>query len=103
RVIIQQWRRWLSQLDASHAGFLSKLDHFKLIKINMQLQGEDRSRICFPLYYIVVARTRSKTSGLIEKVPPIRRDPLFDMFTRRYIFTRPKDLPRARVVWESTA
>ncbi|MQM20666.1 hypothetical protein Taro_053690, partial [Colocasia esculenta] len=28
---------------------------------------------------------------------------LFDMFTRRYVFTRPEDLPRARVVWESTA
>ncbi|MQM20083.1 hypothetical protein Taro_053098 [Colocasia esculenta] len=31
------------------------------------------------------------------------RDLLFDMFTRRYAFTRPEDLPRARVVWESTA
>ncbi|MQL75319.1 hypothetical protein Taro_007689, partial [Colocasia esculenta] len=30
-------------------------------------------------------------------------DLLFDMFTRRYAFTRPEDLPRARVVWESTA
>ncbi|MQL96907.1 hypothetical protein Taro_029582, partial [Colocasia esculenta] len=28
---------------------------------------------------------------------------LFDMFTRRYEFTRPEDLPRVRVVWESTA
>ncbi|MQM17679.1 hypothetical protein Taro_050654 [Colocasia esculenta] len=25
------------------------------------------------------------------------------MFTRRYMFTRPEDLPRARVIWESTA
>ncbi|MQM22100.1 hypothetical protein Taro_055148 [Colocasia esculenta] len=25
------------------------------------------------------------------------------MFTRRYVFMRPEDLPRARVVWESTA
>ncbi|MQL67846.1 hypothetical protein Taro_000105 [Colocasia esculenta] len=31
------------------------------------------------------------------------RDLLFDMFTRRYAFTRPEDLPRARVVWESIA
>ncbi|MQL68337.1 hypothetical protein Taro_000632 [Colocasia esculenta] len=31
------------------------------------------------------------------------RDLLFDMFTRRYAFTRPKDLPRAQAVWESTA
>ncbi|MQM12834.1 hypothetical protein Taro_045755 [Colocasia esculenta] len=31
------------------------------------------------------------------------RDLLFDMFTRRFSFTRPEDLPRARTVWESTA
>ncbi|MQM04203.1 hypothetical protein Taro_036988 [Colocasia esculenta] len=31
------------------------------------------------------------------------RDLLFDMFTRRFAFTRPEDLPRARIVWESTA
>ncbi|MQL77660.1 hypothetical protein Taro_010074 [Colocasia esculenta] len=31
------------------------------------------------------------------------RDLLFDMFTRRYAFMRPEDLPRARAVWESTA
>ncbi|MQM16075.1 hypothetical protein Taro_049029 [Colocasia esculenta] len=31
------------------------------------------------------------------------RNLLFDMFTRRFTFTRPEDLPRARVVWESTA
>ncbi|MQL67944.1 hypothetical protein Taro_000224, partial [Colocasia esculenta] len=31
------------------------------------------------------------------------RDLLFDMFTRRYVFTRPEDLPRARAVWESIA
>ncbi|MQL81414.1 hypothetical protein Taro_013855, partial [Colocasia esculenta] len=31
------------------------------------------------------------------------RDVLFDMFTRRFAFTRPEDLPRARAVWESTA
>ncbi|MQL71728.1 hypothetical protein Taro_004061, partial [Colocasia esculenta] len=31
------------------------------------------------------------------------RDLLYDMFTRRYAFTRPEDLPRARTVWESTA
>ncbi|MQL69998.1 hypothetical protein Taro_002286 [Colocasia esculenta] len=31
------------------------------------------------------------------------RDLLFDMFTRRFAFTRPEDLPRARAVWESTA
>ncbi|MQM13904.1 hypothetical protein Taro_046835 [Colocasia esculenta] len=59
---------------------------------------EDRSRTCFPLYYIVAARTRSKTSGLMERVPPVRPESLFDMFTRRYMFTRPEDLPRARVV-----
>ncbi|MQL97368.1 hypothetical protein Taro_030060, partial [Colocasia esculenta] len=31
------------------------------------------------------------------------RDLLFDMFTRRFVFTRPEDLPRARAVWEITA
>ncbi|MQM09619.1 hypothetical protein Taro_042494 [Colocasia esculenta] len=31
------------------------------------------------------------------------RDLLFDMFTRRFAFTRPEDLPRARAIWESTA
>ncbi|MQM07106.1 hypothetical protein Taro_039943 [Colocasia esculenta] len=30
------------------------------------------------------------------------RDLLFDMFTRRFAFTRPEDLPRARAVWEIT-
>ncbi|MQL79433.1 hypothetical protein Taro_011874 [Colocasia esculenta] len=31
------------------------------------------------------------------------RDLLFDMFTRRFAFMRPEDLPRARAVWEFTA
>ncbi|MQL91389.1 hypothetical protein Taro_024002, partial [Colocasia esculenta] len=31
------------------------------------------------------------------------RNLLFDMFTRRYAFMRPKDLPRALAVWESIA
>ncbi|MQM14206.1 hypothetical protein Taro_047137 [Colocasia esculenta] len=30
-------------------------------------------------------------------------DLLFDIFTRRFAFTRPEGLPRARIVWESTA
>ncbi|MQM06527.1 hypothetical protein Taro_039349 [Colocasia esculenta] len=30
-------------------------------------------------------------------------DLLFDMFTWKFAFTRPKDLPRARAVWEFTA
>ncbi|MQL82958.1 hypothetical protein Taro_015447 [Colocasia esculenta] len=38
-----------------------------------------------------------------KEFPLSVRDLLFDMFTRRYMFTRPEDLPRARVVWESTA
>ncbi|MQL90551.1 hypothetical protein Taro_023144 [Colocasia esculenta] len=37
-----------------------------------------------------------------EILVPVR-DLLFDMFTRRYAFMRPEDLPRARAVWESTA
>ncbi|MQL74081.1 hypothetical protein Taro_006429, partial [Colocasia esculenta] len=31
------------------------------------------------------------------------RDLLFDMFTRRFAFTRPEDLPLAQAVWEITA
>ncbi|MQM15158.1 hypothetical protein Taro_048098 [Colocasia esculenta] len=38
-----------------------------------------------------------------KEFPPSVLELLFDMFTRRYVFRRPKDLPRARVVWESTA
>ncbi|MQM14155.1 hypothetical protein Taro_047082 [Colocasia esculenta] len=38
-----------------------------------------------------------------KEFPPSVRELLFDMFTRRYMFTKPEDLPRARVVWESTA
>ncbi|MQL78620.1 hypothetical protein Taro_011041, partial [Colocasia esculenta] len=34
--------------------------------------GEDRSRFCFSLYYLVGARTHSRASGLMEIVPPIR-------------------------------
>ncbi|MQM20468.1 hypothetical protein Taro_053488 [Colocasia esculenta] len=44
--------------------------------------------------------------GLVDawrEIPVPVRDLLFDMFTRRYAFTRPEDLPRARAVWESTA
>ncbi|MQL89981.1 hypothetical protein Taro_022569 [Colocasia esculenta] len=37
-----------------------------------------------------------------KEFPPSVRELLFDMFTR-YVFRRPEDLPRARVVWESTA
>ncbi|MQM00192.1 hypothetical protein Taro_032926 [Colocasia esculenta] len=43
--------------------------------------------------------------GLVDswkEFPPSVWELLFDMFTRRYVFTRPEDLPRARVVWEST-
>ncbi|MQL91169.1 hypothetical protein Taro_023775, partial [Colocasia esculenta] len=44
--------------------------------------------------------------GLVDawrEFPVPVRDLLFDMFTRRFAFTRPEDLPRARAVWESTA
>ncbi|MQM02870.1 hypothetical protein Taro_035641 [Colocasia esculenta] len=33
-----------------------------------------------------------------REIPVPVRDLLFDMFTRRYAFTRPEDLPRARTV-----
>ncbi|MQM07007.1 hypothetical protein Taro_039840 [Colocasia esculenta] len=38
-----------------------------------------------------------------KEFPPSVWELLFDMFTRRYVFMREEDLPRARVVWESTA
>ncbi|MQL84989.1 hypothetical protein Taro_017498, partial [Colocasia esculenta] len=38
-----------------------------------------------------------------REIPVLVRDLLFDMFTWRYAFTRPDDLPRAQAVWESTA
>ncbi|MQM10420.1 hypothetical protein Taro_043313 [Colocasia esculenta] len=38
-----------------------------------------------------------------REIPVPVRDLLFDMFMRRYAFTRPEYLPRARAVWESTA
>ncbi|MQL87049.1 hypothetical protein Taro_019583 [Colocasia esculenta] len=38
-----------------------------------------------------------------KEFPPSVRELLFDMFMRRFVFMRPEDLPRARVVWESTA
>ncbi|MQM21052.1 hypothetical protein Taro_054082, partial [Colocasia esculenta] len=44
--------------------------------------------------------------GLVDawrEFPVPVRDLLYDMFTRRYVFMRPEDLPRARAVWESTA
>ncbi|MQL74796.1 hypothetical protein Taro_007168 [Colocasia esculenta] len=65
RVIIQRRRRWLSQLNTSHAGFLGLVDSLKEFPLAVQ-------------------------------------DLLFDMFVRRYMFTREEDLPRARAVWEST-
>ncbi|MQL69027.1 hypothetical protein Taro_001317, partial [Colocasia esculenta] len=37
-----------------------------------------------------------------KKFPLFIQDLLFDMFKRRYMFTRPEDLPRVRAVWEST-
>ncbi|MQL93280.1 hypothetical protein Taro_025923 [Colocasia esculenta] len=43
--------------------------------------------------------------GLVDswkEFPLSVRELLFDMFTWRYVFTRPEDLRRARVVWEST-
>ncbi|MQL69735.1 hypothetical protein Taro_002032 [Colocasia esculenta] len=38
-----------------------------------------------------------------REIPVPVRDLLFDMFTWRYAFTRPEDLPLARAMWESTA
>ncbi|MQL88045.1 hypothetical protein Taro_020601, partial [Colocasia esculenta] len=38
-----------------------------------------------------------------KEFPPSVQELLFDMFMWRYVFSRPEDLPRARVFWESTA
>ncbi|MQL82013.1 hypothetical protein Taro_014487, partial [Colocasia esculenta] len=38
-----------------------------------------------------------------KEFPTSVRELLFDMFTRRYVFTRPEDLPGARVVWDFAA
>ncbi|MQM06876.1 hypothetical protein Taro_039707 [Colocasia esculenta] len=65
--------------------------------------GEDRSRFCFPLYYDLVHAYILGPMESWKEFPPSVRELLFKMFTRRYVFTRPEDLPRARVVWESTA
>ncbi|MQM18416.1 hypothetical protein Taro_051407 [Colocasia esculenta] len=97
--IQQRMRRGLSYLDDSHVGFQGKLDHFKLTvfviyvihfmyKINVQLQGEDRSRFCFPLYYDAGPCTYSRTSGCMEREFPVPVwDILFDMFMVLLIFT----------------
>ncbi|MQL73890.1 hypothetical protein Taro_006249 [Colocasia esculenta] len=110
--IQQRMRRGLSYQDDSHVGSQGKLDHFKLTvfviyvihfmyKINVQLQGEDRSRFCFPLYYDAGHAHIPGPVDAWREIPVPVRDLLFDMFTRRYAFTRPEDLPRARAVWES--
>ncbi|MQL89384.1 hypothetical protein Taro_021952 [Colocasia esculenta] len=50
---------------------------------------------------LVYAHVPGPVDSWKEFSPSVRKL-LFDMFTR-YVFTRPEDLPRARVVWESTA
>ncbi|MQM12926.1 hypothetical protein Taro_045848 [Colocasia esculenta] len=54
----------------------------------------------------ITSLVHAHVPGLVDswkEFPPFVRELLFDMFTWRYVFTRPEDLPRARVVWESTA
>ena len=79
----QRMRGALSYRDGIHAGSPGKVDQFKftlfvidvihfMYKINVQLQGEDRSRFCFPSYYDAGPCTYSRTSGHMERVPGAR-------------------------------
>ncbi|MQM10309.1 hypothetical protein Taro_043202 [Colocasia esculenta] len=56
--------------------------------------------------YYIITLVYAHIPGPVDswkEFPPSIRELLFDIFTWRYVFTRPEDLPRARVVWESTA
>ncbi|MQL96050.1 hypothetical protein Taro_028726, partial [Colocasia esculenta] len=86
--IPQRMRRGLSYRDDSHVGS----------------QGEKidpGSASCY-ITTLVHAHIPGPVDAWREIPVPVR-DLLFDMFTRRYAFTRPENLPRARAIWESTA
>ncbi|MQM12248.1 hypothetical protein Taro_045163 [Colocasia esculenta] len=88
RASIQQWmRRDLSYLDDNHVRF----------------QGEDRSWFCSRYITTLVHTHIPGPVDAWREFPVPVWDLLFDMFTWRYAFTRPEDLPRARAVWDSTA
>ncbi|MQM04859.1 hypothetical protein Taro_037664 [Colocasia esculenta] len=104
--IQQQMRRGLSYRDDSHVGSQGKLDHFKLtvfviyvIHFMGKIDPGSASRYIMTLVH---AHIPGPVDAWREFPVPIR-DLLFDMFMRRFAFTRPEDLPRARAIWESTA
>ncbi|MQL99776.1 hypothetical protein Taro_032504, partial [Colocasia esculenta] len=108
--IQQRMRRGLNYWDDSHVGSQGKLDHFKLTvfviyvihfmyKINGKIDPGFASRYITTLVHAHIPRPVDAW----REIPVPVRDLLFDMFTWRYAFTRPEDLPRAQAVWESTA
>ncbi|MQL92886.1 hypothetical protein Taro_025515 [Colocasia esculenta] len=93
RVRMQQWMRGaLSYRDGIHAGSPGKVDQGKI----------DPSSASRHITTLVHAHIPGPVDTWRE-FPVFVRDQLFDMFTWRFTFTRPEDLPRARAVWESTA
>ncbi|MQL79974.1 hypothetical protein Taro_012426 [Colocasia esculenta] len=84
RASIQQLRRGLSYQDDNHAG------------------SQDPSPASRYITTLVHAHIPGPVDAWRDFPVPVR-DLLFDMFTRRFGFTRPEDLPRARAVWEITA
>ncbi|MQL89431.1 hypothetical protein Taro_022000 [Colocasia esculenta] len=104
--IQQRMRRGLSYRDSNHVGSQGKLDHFKLtvfVIYVIHFMGKiDPGSASRYITMLVHAHIPGPVDAWREIPVPVR-DLLFDMFTRRYAFTRPEDLPRARAVWESIA
>ncbi|MQM21483.1 hypothetical protein Taro_054524 [Colocasia esculenta] len=95
RANIQQWmRRGLSYRDGSHVG-----SQELMCNCRGKIDPGSASRYITTLVH---AHIPGPVDAWREIPVPVR-DLLFDMFTWRYTFTRPEDLPRARAVWESTA
>ncbi|MQL94844.1 hypothetical protein Taro_027501, partial [Colocasia esculenta] len=104
--IQQRMRRGLSYQNDSHVGFQGKLDHFKLtvfVIYVIQFMGKiDPGSASRYITTLVHTHIPGPVDAWREFPVPVW-DLLFDMFTWRYAFTRPEDLPRARAIWESTA
>ncbi|MQM14216.1 hypothetical protein Taro_047143 [Colocasia esculenta] len=112
-------RKWISTWDVQHhlytRGFVA---HYELWsshgELNIQSSAPanyfaststgkiDPGSASRYITTLVHAHIPGPVDAWREILVPVR-DLLFDMFTRRYAFTRPEDLPRARAVWESTA
>ncbi|MQM19944.1 hypothetical protein Taro_052956, partial [Colocasia esculenta] len=86
--IQQRMRRGLSYLDSNHVGFQGGR-YIDPGSANLYITTLVHAHILGPV-------------DAWREFPVLVWDLLFDMFTRRYAFTRPEDLPRARAVWEST-